>query len=328
MPFYEDVECHLSEMLDSERQQCAIRIAKQEDRTRCTRDAASLQVKQAAVEADRLVNIEQDHGKWAVENAQARLDADLAKFAAELSRAKEHAALASQQCAERLRAAETQRDAQRPVVNDRIAKAELACQAAVAAAEADAAQAEAQAQARIADAERRAQGREEYAQRVQDEAEAKEAARVSEAEQRVATLEADAMRRAERVQHAAADKLEVQLQRVREWLLHVPREWAITENRVAKELKMGERRQELEQVTIDGNARRCERSIQRADEVLAVAEAASAELHRVQYERTTREMQCVAEQVNAFHGLEELVQSLRSGALWRDLQAGTREPPK
>merc|ERR1712232_1037300 len=200
--------------------------------------------------------------------------------------------------------------------------AEQAFQAAVSEADARAADAQREAQARIADAENRALAVEEHARKVEEDASAREAARIVDAQQRVAALEEEAQRRAQKVQEAAAEQLEIQLQYVRECLVRVPKDWAVTENRIESELERGQRRQDRERMATGLASERLERCKRRADDVKLVADAASAELQRVQELRVAGDVQRIVDDANAFQGLEELVQSLRSGTLWQDLQVG------
>lgn len=319
MPFFEDVDRHFSEVLDGERRHCARRIAREEERTQCTKEAGSLQVKQAIAEAEALIKTEKDHGQMAVEVAQSRLELERTRLAKELHEARERAAQESRQCAERVAAARAQCDAQIPVLEEQIAKAEAARQAAVATAEAAAVEAETQALQQIADAQRRAEAVEVRMQKMLTDAHNCEKTRIDEAQRRASQLEAEAITRSRMVQQAASERLELQLNRLRYVLSHVPQQWQLTETRVNDERRRGDERQERELLTLANDRDRLDRNRCRANEAKAVAEAAAEEIRKLQHERTSRNAHHDTDEMNVLQGLESIVSSLRSGALWQDL---------
>merc|ERR1712232_481391 len=119
------------------------------------------------------------------------------------------------------------------------------------------------------------------------------------------------------VEQAAAEHLELQLNRLRHMLQHVPQQWQLTETRVSDERRRGDERQERERSTCANDLDRAERNRRRAEEAAGVVQAASGEVWKIQRERMAREIPATIDERKVFEGLETLVVSLRSGSLGR-----------
>jgi len=313
MPPYQEVEAHLAAVLEGERRHTAKRVAREKARVEWATQAAERQVSAASAQAEAATALARAEADEVVARAEERLRVERERCARELNAAQEREAAAAAEATERVRAAEAARDAALPDITARVARADEVRRGAVAAAEAAAVDAEALASTRVADAERRQAAAGARAARLRAEAQAREKRRVQEVEHRVAALEDDARRRAEQVERAAAEAIEVHLERLRSRLHHAESEWASIQEREDAEVRRARRQAAAESVLVS-EVRACgQHCSDLAEKTRTLAKANVDEVMDAHARWRANKAQLAAEELQAREGLEELAQCLRAG---------------
>lgn len=317
MPFHEDVERHLGSVLEGERKYGQEKLAVQEERSACARNAADAELAEARRSAEEMVRAAEEEAAEAVRRAMLRLEREREAAMAEHWQAEERAAQAAAASQQRAEAAQRARDAARPEVETRVQRALSARDAAVADGEAAAAEAERLGEQRMAEARRREAQTDERARKQQEDAEAREARYLSDLSDRATELVAEARHRSELVQQSTAEAVELCSVRVGHWLRFVQDEKAATDRRIALETKKADVQASSEHGLTAELGLRSQQRLDEADGRKAGAAEKVARACNASEKRHLQELELLGEEVEAFRGLSDLAVRLRSGELWR-----------